>query len=40
MIVNNSAYTDGWIAKVKMSNVADLEGAMDEAGYKKFLQEL
>jgi len=39
-LVNNSAYSDGWIAKVKIANAADLDGAMDEAGYKKFLQEL
>lgn len=38
-LVNNSSYKDGWIAKVKMSNPADLADAMDEAGYKKFLQE-
>ena len=38
-LVNNASYTDGWIAKVKMSNAADLADAMDEAGYKKFLQD-
>ncbi len=38
-LVNNASYTDGWIAKVKMSNAADLDDAMDEAGYKKFLQD-
>lgn len=38
-LVNNSSYQDGWIAKVKMSNSDDLADAMDEAGYKKFLQE-
>ena len=37
-LVNNASYTDGWIAKVKMSNAADLADAMDEAGYKKFLE--
>ena len=38
-LVNNETYTNGWIAKVRMSNKADLDGAMDEAAYKKFLQE-
>jgi glycine cleavage system H protein len=38
-LVNNSSYENGWIAKVKMSDQSDLEDAMDEAGYKKFLQD-
>ena len=38
-LVNNSTYENGWIAKVKMSNEGDLADAMDEAGYKKFLQD-
>jgi glycine cleavage system H protein len=38
-LVNNSAYEKGWIAKVKMSNAGDLADAMDEDGYKKFLQD-
>ena len=38
-LVNNSTYENGWIAKVKISNEADLADAMDEASYKKFLQE-
>lgn len=37
-LVNNSAFKDGWIAKVKMSNPADLNDAMDEAAYKEFLK--
>ena len=37
-LVNNSAFSDGWIAKVKMSNPSDLADAMDEAGYKEFLK--
>ena len=37
-LVNNSTYENGWIAKVKMNNESDLADAMDEAGYKKFLQ--
>ena len=38
-LVNNSTYENGWIAKVKLSNVADLDEAMDEAAYKKFVAE-
>lgn len=38
-LVNNSTYSDGWIAKVKFSNAADLADAMDEAAYKKYLEE-
>ena len=37
-LVNNATYSDGWIAKVKMSNAADLADAMDEAAYKEFLK--
>ncbi len=37
-LINNSAFTDGWIAKVKMSNLADLDETMDEAAYKEFLK--
>ncbi len=38
-LVNNSTYQDGWIAKVKFSNASDLDEAMDEASYKKMLQD-
>ena len=38
-LVNNSAFENGWIAKVKISNQADLEDTMDEAAYKKLLQD-
>ena len=37
-LVNNETYTNGWIAKVKLSNPSDLDGAMDEAAYKEFLK--
>lgn len=36
-LVNNSAFKDGWIAKVKMNNPSDLNDTMDEAAYKKLL---
>jgi glycine cleavage system H protein len=38
-LINNSAYENGWIAKVKLSEAADLEESMDEEAYKKFLQD-
>jgi glycine cleavage system H protein len=38
-LVNNSTYENGWIAKVKLSNASELDGAMDEASYKKFCDE-
>lgn len=39
-LVNNASYTDGWIAKLKLSKGAsELADAMDEAGYKQFLQD-
>lgn len=38
-LVNNSAYQDGWIVKVKFANAADFADAMDEAAYKEFLKE-
>lgn len=37
-LINNSSYKDGWIAKVKISNISDLDDAMDEDSYKKLLQ--
>jgi glycine cleavage system H protein len=37
-LVNNSAFENGWIAKVKMSNPSDLENTMDEPTYKEFLK--
>jgi glycine cleavage system H protein len=37
-LVNNSTYEDGWIAKVKIANISDLDEAMDEAAYLEFLK--
>ena len=33
--VNEGAYTDGWMMKVKMSNPAELDSLMDAAAYEK-----
>mmetsp|Transcript_2415 Transcript_2415/g.5051 ORF Transcript_2415/g.5051 Transcript_2415/m.5051 type:complete len:168 (-) Transcript_2415:194-697(-) len=38
-IVNKSAETDGWIAKIRVSNKAEYEALMDRATYDKYLEE-
>jgi len=38
-LINQSSYQDGWIAKVKISNSSELDDTMDEASYKKLLQD-
>jgi glycine cleavage system H protein len=38
--VNEDALGKGWIAKVKMSNKAELDALMDEAAYKTFCEGL
>lgn len=38
-LVNNSTYENGWIAKVKASDLSELDDAMDEAAYKTFCEE-
>jgi len=38
-LVNTSAEADGWMAKVKLSDESELDGLMDEAGYKEFCAE-
>ncbi|MFM7702928.1 MAG: glycine cleavage system protein GcvH [Alphaproteobacteria bacterium] len=38
-LVNQSSYNEGWIAKVKISNIDDLQDTMDESSYKKYLQD-
>ena len=32
-LVNDSPFEEGWIAKIKLTNAAELEGLMDEATY-------
>ena len=36
--VNEAAQTDGWFAKIKLSNLSELDGLMDEAAYSAFLE--
>jgi glycine cleavage system H protein len=37
--VNQAPYTDGWLIKIKLSSVGDLEGYMNEDEYTNFLKE-
>ena len=37
--INKSPEKDGWLAKIKASNVEELDSLLDEAGYKKFTEE-
>lgn len=37
-LVNDSAYGDGWIIKVAMSNPAELNGLLSAADYQKILK--
>ena len=39
-LVNSAAMTEGWFYKVKMSDPSQLEGLMDEAAYKTFVEGL
>lgn len=36
--VNEAAQTDGWFAKIKLTNLSELDGLMDEAAYSDFLE--
>ena len=37
--INEDAFGEGWIVKVKMSDVAELDGLLDTAGYAALLAE-
>lgn len=39
-LVNSSPEADGWFFKVTLSDPAELEGLLDEAGYKAFVDTL
>lgn len=36
-LVNNDPYGEGWMAKMKLSNTADIESLMDARGYEAVL---
>ena len=37
--INESAFEDGWIFKIKMSDAAELDGLMDADGYAKVIED-
>lgn len=39
-LVNTAPESDGWFFKIKLSNVTELDGLLDEAGYKAFVETL
>lgn len=39
-LVNSSAQTDGWFFKIKVNDDSELDGLMDDDGYKKFIAGL
>lgn len=38
-LINNSPINEGWIAKIEISSMDEIEGFMSEEEYKKFLTE-
>lgn len=36
-LVNNDPYGEGWMAKIKVANVSDVESLMDAAAYEKLV---
>jgi glycine cleavage system H protein len=38
--VNEDAMGKGWFAKLKLANKSELDGLMDEAAYKKYVDDL
>ncbi len=39
-LINQDAYGQGWLFKVKLADAAQLDGLMDEAAYKDFVATL
>lgn len=39
-LVNSSAEEDGWFFKLTLADASELDGLMDEAAYKAFVEEL
>ncbi len=39
-LANSDAQGAGWFFKIKIADAAELEGLMDEAGYKSFVESL
>ena len=38
--VNSDPMGEGWFMKLRLANASELDGLMDEAGYKKFVEGL
>ncbi len=38
--VNESPLGDGWFMRIRVADPAELDGLMDEAAYKKYLEEI
>ena len=38
-LINKSPESEGWIAKIEVSDPKEVEGLMDEGAYKKFTEE-
>lgn len=38
-LINKSPEKDGWIAKIRVSDVSELEGLMEKSEYEAFLKE-
>jgi glycine cleavage system H protein len=39
-LVNSDPYGDGWLIRVRLSDPSELDGLMDEAGYRAYLAGL
>ena len=39
-LVNESPFGDGWFIRIKLADPAELDGLMDEAAYKSFVEGL
>lgn len=38
-LINKSPESEGWLAKIEVSDAAEVDGLMDQAGYTKFTEE-
>jgi glycine cleavage system H protein len=38
-LVNNDSYGDGWMIKVKVDNLSEVDALMDADGYEAYLAE-
>lgn len=38
-VINANPYTDGWLVKITLANVSELDGLMDAAAYEKYCED-